>query len=96
MITSFINDNKLIPKIVNDICCSLTVSPGAGIVTAVIQGQTWNKQSCHIWTQVLDCKDGSFIIRYKLHNTCLNVTLYIKVNGQDLQIFPLKIIGMFK
>ncbi|KAL2720809.1 protein O-glucosyltransferase 2-like [Vespula squamosa] len=72
---------------------NLTVSPGSGIVTAVIQGQTWNKQSCHIWTQVLDCKDGSFIIRYKLHNTCLNVILYVKVNGQDLQILPLKIIG---
>ncbi|KAK2579229.1 hypothetical protein KPH14_008198 [Odynerus spinipes] len=68
---------------------NITVSPGANIVTAVIQGQTWSKQPCHIWTQVLDCKDGSFIIRYKLYSTCFNVTLHVKVNDQDLPALPL-------
>lgn len=72
---------------------NITVSPGAGAVTSVIQGHTWNNQPCHIWTQIFDCQDGSFIIRYKLHNTCFNVTIQIQVNDQDLPILPLKFKG---
>ncbi|KAI4497223.1 hypothetical protein M0802_007707 [Mischocyttarus mexicanus] len=72
---------------------NLTISPGAGFVTAEVKGQTWNKQSCHIWTQVLDRKDGSFIIRYKLLNTCMNMTLNVRINKQDLQVHQLEMMG---
>ncbi|XP_024220735.2 protein O-glucosyltransferase 2 isoform X2 [Bombus impatiens] len=65
---------------------NLTESPGKDIITVSIQGQTSTGHMCHIWTQILDCKDGSFIVRYKLHNTCFNFKLKIKMKHNNLPI----------
>lgn len=67
-------------------CFSLTESPGKDIITVSIQGETSTGYMCHIWTQILDCKDGSFIVRYKLHNTCFNFKLKIKMKHNNLPI----------
>ncbi|XP_076232593.1 protein O-glucosyltransferase 2 isoform X2 [Calliopsis andreniformis] len=69
---------------------NLTESPGKDVVTAQIQGKTTTDHACHIWTQILDCKDGSFIIRYKLHNTCFNLKLNIKVKHYHLPVLEFK------
>ncbi|XP_031848296.1 protein O-glucosyltransferase 2 [Nomia melanderi] len=58
---------------------NLTESQEKDVISAHIQGQTSVGHACHIGTQILDCKDGSYIIRYKLHNTCFNLKLKVKV-----------------
>nr|XP_033331176.1 protein O-glucosyltransferase 2-like [Megalopta genalis] len=58
---------------------NLTESQGKDIVSAHIQGQTLSGHTCHIGTQILDCKDGSFIVRYRLDHTCFNLKLKFKV-----------------
>lgn len=64
---------------------NLTESPGdENIIVGQIDGQSFNSAPCRIWTQIFDCKDGSFIIRYKIFNTCYNIKIKVKVKGQDL------------
>ncbi|XP_053987875.1 protein O-glucosyltransferase 2-like isoform X1 [Hylaeus volcanicus] len=69
---------------------NLTESPGKDIITAHVQGQTSTGQMCHVWTQILDCKDGSFIVRYKLHNTCFNLKLEIKIKQHNSPVLLLE------
>lgn len=73
---------------------SLTESPGKDVITTHIQGQTSTGQECHVWTQILDCKDGSFIIRYKLHNTCFNLKLQIKIKQYNSPILLIESKGI--
>ncbi|XP_043275390.1 protein O-glucosyltransferase 2-like [Venturia canescens] len=65
---------------------NLTRSPGDNVVSVQIKGQTEHNHACHIWTQVLDCNDGSFIIRYKIHNTCYDLRINVKVKNQDINL----------
>ncbi|KOC67192.1 KDEL motif-containing protein 1 [Habropoda laboriosa] len=69
---------------------NLTESPGKDIINVSIQGQTSMGNACHVWTQILDCKDGSFIVRYKLHNTCFNIKLKIKMKHHNLPILSIE------
>ncbi|XP_058803451.1 protein O-glucosyltransferase 2-like isoform X2 [Phymastichus coffea] len=57
------------------------------IVSFAINGITKDKTPCRIWPQVLDCKDASFIFRYRIYNTCFNLSIIIKVKNQ---IVPLQ------
>lgn len=72
---------------------NLTESPGKDIISVFIQGQTSIGYTCHVWTQILDCKDGSFIVRYKLHNTCFNLKLKIKMKHNNLPILSMEFKG---
>jgi len=72
----------------------LTKSPGENIITGQIYGQSLNGASCRIWTQIFDCKDGSFIMRYKVFNTCFNVKIKIKIKGKELPMSHSEIKGM--
>lgn len=65
---------------------SLTESPGKNVVTGQVDGRSFHDIPCRIWTQIFDCKDGSFIIRYKVFNTCFNVAIKINVKGKALQM----------
>jgi len=73
---------------------SLTKSPGENIITGQVYGQSLNGASCRIWTQIFDCKDGSFIMRYKVFNTCFNVKIKVKIKGKDLLVSPSDIKGI--
>lgn len=66
------------------IVSSLTKSPGENIIAGQIYGESFNGASCRVWTQILDCKDGSFIMRYKVFSTCFNVKIKVKIKGKDL------------
>lgn len=72
---------------------NLTNSPGENIVVGQVQGESSSGSSCRIWTQVFDCKDGSFIIRYKVFNTCFNIKIKVKIKGQELPVFNSEIKG---
>lgn len=81
-------------------CCiiiyfSLTQSPGENIVTGLVQGQSLDGSPCRIWTQLFDCKDGSFILRYKVFNTCLNIKIKVKIKGKELPMSHSEIKGMY-
>lgn len=74
---------------------SLTKSPGENIVTGQIYGHSFNNVPCRIWTQIFDCKDGSFIVRYKIFNTCSNINIKVKIKGNELSLPHLEIQGMY-
>ncbi|KAF7997596.1 hypothetical protein HCN44_006167 [Aphidius gifuensis] len=38
--------------------------------------------SCRIWKNILDCKDGSFIIRYRVYETCYDLSIKVRVKNQ--------------
>lgn len=63
---------------------SLTTSPGQGIVLQQIKGKTVKGDLCPIRTQIIDCMDGSFIIRYRIFKTCFNLKLSVKVQNTEV------------
>jgi len=71
----------------------LTESPGENVIAGQVSGESLNGALCRVWTQIFDCKDGSFIIRYKVFNTCFNVKIKVKIKGKDLPIPHSKIKG---
>lgn len=73
---------------------SLTKSPGENIITGQVYGQSFNGASCRVWTQIFDCKDGSFIMRYKVFNTCFNVKIKVKIKEKELLVSHSKIKGI--
>lgn len=72
----------------------MTKSPGENIVAGQVHGESFNGASCRVWTQILDCKDGSFIVRYQVFNTCFNVKIKVKIKEKDLPISYSEIEGM--
>lgn len=63
---------------------NLTTSPGQGIVLQQIKGKTVKGDLCPIRTQIIDCMDGSFIIRYRIFKTCFNLKLSVKVQNTEV------------
>lgn len=43
---------------------------------------------CRTWANVLDRKDGSYIVRYKLYETCKNLAINVKYNDQHVAASP--------
>ncbi|XP_066596302.1 protein O-glucosyltransferase 2-like isoform X2 [Prorops nasuta] len=74
-------------------CLTHSPSPGDDIILATIKGKTMNDQPCYVWTQILDCKDGSFIILYKIFNTCYNIQIDIKISQKSVPLFSNIFIG---
>ncbi|CAD6216317.1 GSCOCG00004470001-RA-CDS [Cotesia congregata] len=71
-------------QLINSEGKNLTQSPTESIVQAKVTGLNKNNHGCRIWTQVLDCNDGSFIIRYKLFETCYNLNIKVVINNEIL------------
>ncbi|XP_046604805.1 protein O-glucosyltransferase 2-like isoform X1 [Neodiprion virginianus] len=70
-----------------------SISAGEEVISAQIQGETLTGSPCHIWKQILDRKDGSFIVRYKLYQTCMNLQIVIRVKNEDVPASPLIFAG---
>ncbi|XP_046990753.1 protein O-glucosyltransferase 2-like [Schistocerca americana] len=43
---------------------------------------------CRVWVNILDRKDGSYIVRYKLYHTCLNLKISVKYKGRNVASSP--------
>ncbi|XP_066157436.1 protein O-glucosyltransferase 2-like [Euwallacea fornicatus] len=54
----------------------------------VIHGGTSQNKSCRIWSNVLDRKDGSLIVRYKVYETCTHIKISIKYKNQHIGQSP--------
>lgn len=53
-----------------------------------IKGIADDNRPCQIWKQVLDRKDGSFIVRYKLYETCHNMEISIMYDSLHIDNSP--------
>jgi hypothetical protein len=50
-------------------------------------------KNCRIWVNMLDRKDGSFIVRYKLYHTCNNFKINVTYKGVHVALSPYIIKG---
>ncbi|XP_059473054.1 protein O-glucosyltransferase 2-like [Neocloeon triangulifer] len=50
---------------------------------------------CKLWQEVLDVRDGSLIVRYKLYKSCQHMTINVSYNGKPVAKSPYKLHGPF-
>ncbi|XP_003427163.1 protein O-glucosyltransferase 2 [Nasonia vitripennis] len=72
---------------------NITESLGKSIISAQIKGETVQSTPCHIWTQIFDCKDGSYIVRYRTYNTCFNLHIVLQVKNEKLPLKHSQVMG---
>ncbi|KAK9888552.1 hypothetical protein WA026_000798 [Henosepilachna vigintioctopunctata] len=60
---------------------------------AVIEGLSEQNTPCRIWTNNLDVKDGSYIIRYKVFEKCYDLKISVTHFNKHVADSPYKIIG---
>ncbi|OWR50618.1 hypothetical protein KGM_211132 [Danaus plexippus plexippus] len=58
-----------------------------------ISGKSFKKDHCRIWVNTLDRKDGTFIVRYKIYETCTQLTIGIYYKNKHIQNSPIQIEG---
>lgn len=67
-------------------------SPG-NVFNVHITGSSSKLNKCGISVNILDRKDGSFIIRYKLYQTCFNLEISVTHKGKHISSSPYKFTG---
>lgn len=45
-----------------------------------VNGRNNHGRECRVWVNLLDRRDGSYIARYKLYETCYSVQITVKFN----------------
>ncbi|KAG7311342.1 hypothetical protein JYU34_002380 [Plutella xylostella] len=58
-----------------------------------IHGQSYTSNHCRVWANKLDRKDGTFIIRYKVYETCRELTINIYYKSKHIAGSPLQFSG---
>ncbi|XP_072936890.1 protein O-glucosyltransferase 2-like [Epargyreus clarus] len=58
-----------------------------------ITGQGSKGRDCRVWSNVLNRKDGTFIVRYKLYETCLDLAINVYYNSKHIKGSPFKFEG---
>ncbi|CAH0726102.1 unnamed protein product, partial [Brenthis ino] len=58
-----------------------------------INGKSLKTNKCRIWVNTLDRKDGTFIIRYKVYETCTEIVINIYYQSKHIQDSPFKYEG---
>ncbi|CAH2067126.1 unnamed protein product, partial [Iphiclides podalirius] len=62
-------------------------------VAVEITGNSAKGNLCRIWVNTLDRKDGTFIVRYKLYETCINLSISIYYKSKHIHNSPIKFQG---
>ncbi|XP_046385812.1 protein O-glucosyltransferase 2-like [Ischnura elegans] len=70
----------------------LNKSPG-NVFSVEITGDSEDK-TCRAWVNILDRKDGSFIVRYKVFSSCDNFQIHIRYKGLKVAGSPYSAIGL--
>ncbi|XP_013168422.1 PREDICTED: KDEL motif-containing protein 1-like [Papilio xuthus] len=71
-----------------------TYTPEFGKNFAVeIKGRSVKNNFCRVWVNTLDRKDGSFIVRYKVYETCLDLKVSIYYKSKPINDYPLTLEG---
>ncbi|XP_065578859.1 protein O-glucosyltransferase 2-like [Artemia franciscana] len=80
-----INANIVLP--VRYFFVNLTDTNVESLVVNISGKDAANKNlPCRAWTQVLNRKDGIYIVRYKLYNTCIDVAIHLQADGKPLAL----------
>lgn len=56
-----------------------------------VNGRNSYDRNCRVWVNVLDRRDGSYIARYKLYETCYSVQITVKFKGDHVGGSPFQI-----
>lgn len=72
-------------------CHSLTTSPGEKTFEVKIVSPA--EQMTRIWIQVLDRKDGSFLVRYRMYATYTDVHIHILLKSKHVAKSPFVLKG---
>ncbi|XP_028034188.1 protein O-glucosyltransferase 2-like [Bombyx mandarina] len=62
-------------------------------VAVEIKGKTQKTNYCRIWVNKLDRKDGTFIVRYKIYETCFNLSINIYYKSKNIEGSPVTFKG---
>lgn len=60
-----------------------------------ISGRSKTTPHCRIWVNKLDRKDGSFIVRYKIYETCLDLQINVLYKHKHVEGSPYKFKGLY-
>lgn len=58
-----------------------------------INGRSSDGKHCRVWVNKLDRKDGTFIVRYKIYETCLDLSIHIYYGKKEVAKSPYKFKG---
>ncbi|XP_045458802.1 protein O-glucosyltransferase 2-like [Melitaea cinxia] len=58
-----------------------------------INGKSYKSNHCRVWTNTLDRKDGTFIVRYKLYETCKELSIGIYYKNKHIHDSPFRFEG---
>ncbi|KAG6457621.1 hypothetical protein O3G_MSEX010371 [Manduca sexta] len=53
-----------------------------------IEGRTKKSPHCRVWANKLDRKDGTFIVRYKIYETCYDVSISLYYKSKHIKGSP--------
>ncbi|CAG4998227.1 unnamed protein product [Parnassius apollo] len=53
-----------------------------------INGRSTKSNYCRVWVNTLDRKDGTFIVRYKVYETCINLSISIYYKNKHIENSP--------
>ncbi|XP_073943623.1 protein O-glucosyltransferase 2-like [Choristoneura fumiferana] len=77
---TFITEKSYTPDLINDLAVE-------------INGSSRKNRDCRVWVNKLDRKDGSFIVRYKVYETCYDVSINVYYKSKQVQGSPYKYAG---
>lgn len=60
-----------------------------------IEGRSSTNKQCRVWVNKLDRKDGTFIVRYKIYDTCLDLSINVHYKRRNVAKSPYKFKGMY-
>lgn len=60
-----------------------------------INGRSSDGKHCRVWVNKLDRKDGTFIVRYKIYETCLDLSIHIYYGKKEVVKSPYKFKGKY-
>ncbi|XP_023951503.2 protein O-glucosyltransferase 2 [Bicyclus anynana] len=61
-----------------------------------ITGKSFKKDACRLWSNTLNRKDGTFIVRYKLYETCSELSINIYYKNKHIENSPFKFKGLIQ
>lgn len=79
-------------KIILFICFRI-LSRENNLITVRINGKSTSRRDCRIWVNTLNRKDGLYIVRYKLYETCYDMEISVAYKGAHAGGSPYKIKG---
>ncbi|XP_075233191.1 protein O-glucosyltransferase 2-like isoform X2 [Lycorma delicatula] len=59
-----------------------------------VEGKYMDNRECRLWVNILDRKDGVFIVRYKLYEPCSNFKINVKFKGVHVGDSPYDVDGV--